>query len=60
MGRTPYTFGGRSYTIAGGNFERPFILDVEWSIKGVGSILSQKQNKHECVIAYASKGLTPS
>jgi hypothetical protein len=23
-------------------FERPFILDVDWSIKGVGSILSRK------------------
>jgi hypothetical protein len=42
------------------DFERPFILDVDWLIKGVGSILSQKQNKHECVIAYANKGLTPS
>ncbi len=42
------------------DFERPFILDVNWSIKKVGSILSQKQNKHECVIAYAGKGLTPS
>jgi hypothetical protein len=42
------------------DFERPFILDVEWSIKGVGSILSHKQDTHECVITYASKGLTPS
>jgi hypothetical protein len=42
------------------DFERPFILDKDWSIKGIGSILSQKQDKHECVIAYASKGLTPS
>ncbi len=42
------------------DFERPFILDVDWSIKGVGSVLSQKQDKHECVIAYASKGFTPS
>jgi hypothetical protein len=42
------------------DFERPFILDVNWSIKKVGSVLSQKQNKHECVIAYASKGLTHS
>ncbi len=29
-------------------------------MKKVGLVLSQKQNKHECVIAYASKGLTPS
>jgi hypothetical protein len=42
------------------NFERPFILDVEWSIKEVGLVLYQKQDTHECVIAYASKGLTPS
>ncbi len=42
------------------NFERPFILNVDLLIKGVGSVLSQKQNKHECVITYASKGLTPS
>ncbi len=42
------------------DFERPFILDVDWSIKGVGSVSSQKQDKHECVIAYASKGFTPS
>ncbi len=42
------------------DFERPFILDVDWSIKRIGSILSHKQDKHECVIAYANKGLTPS
>jgi hypothetical protein len=40
-------------------FERPFIFDVDWFVKGVGLVLSQKQNKHECVIAYASKGFTP-
>jgi hypothetical protein len=42
------------------DFERPFILDVDLLIKGVGLVLSHKQDKHECVIAYASKGLTPS
>jgi hypothetical protein len=42
------------------DFERPFILDVDLYVKGVGLVLSQKQNKHECVIAYASNGLTPS
>jgi hypothetical protein len=42
------------------DFERPFILDVDWLIKGVRLVLSQKQNKHECVITYAIKGLTPS
>jgi hypothetical protein len=24
------------------DFNKPFILDVDWSIKGVGAILSQK------------------
>jgi len=38
-------------------FNKPFILDVDWSIKGVGVILSQKSGRHEQVIAYASKGL---
>jgi hypothetical protein len=42
------------------DFERPFIFDVDWFIKGVRSVLSQKRDKHECVIAYASKGFTPS
>ncbi len=42
------------------NFERPLILDIEWSIKRIGSVSSQKQNKHEFVIAYVNKGLTPS
>jgi hypothetical protein len=42
------------------DFERPFILDVDWSIKGVGLVLSQKQDKHECVIAYTSNSFTPS
>ncbi len=41
------------------DFNKPFILDVDWSIKGVGAILSQKSGKHEQVIAYASKGLSP-
>ncbi len=26
-------------------FSQPFILDVDWSIKGVGAILSQKFEK---------------
>jgi len=41
------------------NFNKPFILDVDWSIKSVGAILSQKFGRHEQVIAYASKGLSP-
>jgi len=40
------------------DFEKPFCLDVDWSTKGVGAILSQKEGKLEKVVAYASKGLT--
>jgi hypothetical protein len=29
------------------DFEKPFILDVDWFIKRVRLVLSQKQNKHE-------------
>ncbi len=40
------------------NFKEPFFLDVDWSTKGVGAILSQKEGRFERVIAYASKALT--
>jgi hypothetical protein len=40
------------------DFNKSFILDVDWSIKGVGAILSQKFGKQEQVIAYSSKGLS--
>jgi len=40
------------------NFTKPFVLDVDWSTKGVGAILSQWVSKNEQIIAYASKGLT--
>ncbi len=40
------------------NFEKPFCLDVDWSTKGIGAILSQKEGIFEKVVAYASKGLT--
>jgi hypothetical protein len=40
------------------NFKEPFFLDVDWSTKGVGPILSQKEGRFEKVIAYASKALT--
>jgi len=40
------------------NFRRTFWLDVDWSPKGVGAILSQKEGRFEKVIAYASKSLT--
>jgi hypothetical protein len=38
-------------------FRRTFWLDVDWSPKGVGAILSQKKRKFERVVAYASKSL---
>ncbi len=41
------------------NFNKPFILDVDWFIRGVGAILSQKSKRHDQVIAYANKGLSP-
>jgi hypothetical protein len=40
------------------DFNKPFCLDVDWSPKGVGAILSQKEGRMERVISYASKGLT--
>jgi len=41
------------------DFNKPFILDVKWSIRGVQTILSQKVGRQEQVKAYASKGLSP-
>jgi hypothetical protein len=40
------------------DFKRTFWLDMDWSPKGVGAILSQKEGKFEKVVAYASKSLT--
>jgi len=40
------------------DFKSAFCLDVDWSPKGVGAILSQKEGKLEKVVAYASKSLT--
>ncbi len=40
------------------DFKRTFCLDVDWSPKGVGAILSQKEGKFEKVVTYASKSLT--
>jgi len=39
------------------DFKRPFCLDVDWSTKGVGVVLSQKEGRFEKVVAYVSKGL---
>jgi hypothetical protein len=40
------------------DFKKPFCLDVDWSTKGVSAILSQREDRFERVVAYASKGLT--
>jgi hypothetical protein len=40
------------------DFNEPFILDVDWSIKGIGAILSQKSRRQEQIIACANKGLS--
>jgi hypothetical protein len=40
------------------DFKEPFCLDVDWSAKGVGAVLSQREGRFERVIAYASKALT--
>ncbi len=40
------------------NFKEPFCLNVDWSTKGVGAILSQREGRSERVIAYANKALT--
>jgi len=34
------------------DFKKPFCLDVNWSTKGVGAILSQKEGKLEKVMAF--------
>ncbi len=40
------------------DFEEPFCLDVDWSTKGVGAVLSQREGRFEKVVAYANKALT--
>jgi hypothetical protein len=40
------------------DFKEPFCLDVDWSTKGVGVILSQRESRCKKVVAYASKALT--
>jgi hypothetical protein len=40
------------------NFNKTFILDVEWSIKSVGIIMSQK-SKRQAEVAYANKRISP-
>ncbi len=40
------------------DFKKQFCLDVDWSPKGVGAILSQKEGNLEKVVAYVNKSLT--
>jgi hypothetical protein len=40
------------------DFEKQLCLNVDWSPKGIGAILSQREGRKERVVAYASKGLT--
>jgi hypothetical protein len=40
------------------DFKKPFYVDVVYTPKGVGAILSEKEGKLERVVAYASKNLT--
>jgi len=40
------------------NFKEPFCLDVDWSTRGIGAVLSQREGRCEKVVAYASKALS--
>ncbi len=40
------------------NFKKPLCFYVDWSTKGVGAILLQREGRFEKVVAYANKGLT--
>ncbi len=40
------------------DFKKAFCLDVNWSPKGVGAILSQREGNMEKVVAYANKSLS--
>ena len=42
------------------NFSRPFIVETDASLQGVGAVLSQDQENGRVVIAYASRSLRPS
>ena len=43
------------------DYSKPFILETDTLLKGLGAILSQKGDDNEvCVIAYTSRSLCPS
>ena len=43
------------------DYSKPFILEMDASLKGLGAVLSQKWDDNEiCVITYASQSLRPS
>ena len=46
--------------LAYADYDLPFILYTDASGKGPGAVLSQEQKGQEPVIAYASRGLSPS
>ncbi len=49
--------GGRAYAHTT-RFPKNILAGCNWSPKGVGPILSQKEGMFEKVVAYASKSLT--